>query len=115
MSPPALRSYQEDAVQAILKSLETNDSTLLVMATGLGKTQVASSVANHFLPKRVLFLAHRKELVQQAADRLQLVTGEQVDIEMAELWASNRARVVSASLDSIRGRLDRSLCSSHLR
>lgn len=105
---PALRWYQEEAVAAIVKSLETHPSTLLVLATGLGKTQVASSVADRFLSKgKVLFLAHRKELVQQGADRLQLVTGEQVDIEMAEFWASNRAKIVSASLDSMRGRLDR--------
>lgn len=104
---PQLRGYQEDAVAAILKSFETHDSTLLVMATGLGKTQVFSSVAEHFLPGRVLLLAHRKELVRQGADRLHLVTGEMVDVEMAEEWASNRARVVAASLDSIRTRLER--------
>lgn len=106
---PELRKYQADAVAAILKSFETHDSTLLVMATGLGKTQVFSSVAEHFLGpgQRVLLLAHRKELVRQGADRLQLVTGEVVDIEMAEEWASSRARVVAASLDTIRNRLDR--------
>lgn len=104
---PTLRPYQEDAVSAVLKSLESNPSTLLVMATGLGKTQVGCSVAEHFLPGKVLWLAHRKELVTQGAERLQLVTGEQVEIEMAELWASNRARIVSASLDSIRTRLER--------
>lgn len=105
---PQLRPYQQEAVEAVIKSLETNPSTLMVMATGGGKTQCASSIAEHFLSiGRILFLAHRKELVEQGAARLQLVTGEQVDIEMAELWASNRARVVSASLDSIRGRLDR--------
>lgn len=104
---PALRFYQQDAVDAVMASFQKVDSTLLVMATGLGKTQVGCSVAEQFLPGKVLWLAHRKELVTQGADRLQLVTGEQVDIEMAELWASNRARVVSASLDSIRTRLDR--------
>lgn len=104
---PALRSYQQDAVNAILQRFQATDRTLLVMATGLGKTQVGCSVAEHFLPGRVLWLAHRKELVTQGADRLQLVTGEVVDIEMAELWASNRARIVSASIDSIRTRLDR--------
>jgi superfamily II DNA or RNA helicase len=104
---PQLRPYQEDAVSAVLKSLQSNPSTLLVMATGLGKTQVGCSVAEHFLPGRILWLAHRKELVTQGAERLQLVTGEQVEIEMAELWASNRARIVSASLDSIRTRLER--------
>jgi superfamily II DNA or RNA helicase len=108
MSRPRLRWYQEQAVSGILKSLEVHKRTLLVMATGGGKTTVASAVAAHFLAKgRVLFLAHRKELVQQGADRLHLVTGEMVDIEMAELWASNRARVVSASLDSMKSRLDR--------
>jgi superfamily II DNA or RNA helicase len=105
---PQLRAYQADAVAAIHKSFETKDKTILVMATGLGKTQVGCSVAEDFLSKgRILWLSHRKELVQQGADRLHLVTGEQVDIEMAELWASNRSRVVSASLDSIRTRLER--------
>ena len=88
-----LRDYQSDAVAAVVKSLESNPRTLLVMATGGGKTTVASSVAEHFLRKgRVLWLAHRKELVQQGADRLHLITREQVDIEMAEMWASNRSR-----------------------
>ena len=105
---PSLRPYQLQAVEAVCKSLETNDTTLLVMCTGGGKTQIASSIAERFLDKgKILFLAHRKELVQQGADRLHLVTGEQVDIEMAELWASNRSKVVSASLDSMRTRLER--------
>jgi superfamily II DNA or RNA helicase len=104
---PALRTYQQEAVDAIMARFQEKDRTLLVMATGLGKTQVGCSVAEQFLPGRILWLAHRKELVTQGADRLQLVTGEMVDVEMAELWASNRARVVSASLDSIRTRLDR--------
>lgn len=104
---PQLRPYQEQAVSAVLERFKQVDKTLLVMATGLGKTQVGCSIAEHFLPGKVLWLAHRKELVLQGADRLHLVTKEQVDIEMAELWASNRARIVSASLDSIRTRLDR--------
>lgn len=104
---PSLRKYQEDAVEAIMGRFQEKDRTLLVMATGLGKTQVGCSVAEQFLPGRILWLSHRKELVQQGADRLHLVTGEQVDLEMAEFWASNRSRVVSASLDSIRTRLER--------
>jgi superfamily II DNA or RNA helicase len=100
---PQLRAYQADAVAAIHKSLETNRSTLLVAATGSGKTQMFSEVASDYLAKgkRILCLAHRKELVQQAADRLELVTGEQVDIERAEFFASNRARIVCASLQTI--------------
>lgn len=104
---PQLREYQEQAVAAVMKSFETHDSTLIVMATGLGKTVTFAHIAEHFLPGKVLLLAHRKELVQQGADKIQEITGEVVDIEMAELWASNRAKVVAASLDSIRNRLDR--------
>lgn len=107
MPRPALRAYQQDAVAAVIKSLETNPSTLLVMATGLGKTQVAASVAEHYLPGKVLFLAHRKELVHQGCDRLELVTGYPAEIEMAELRASTNIPIVCASLDSITNRLEK--------
>lgn len=96
------RYYQEDAERAIYRSHETNRSTLVVMATGLGKSVLFSQVAKHYLSKgRVLCLAHRKELVEQAAAHLERSTGEQVDIEQAELWCSIRAKVVSASIQTL--------------
>jgi len=107
MARPELRPYQQDAVAAVIKSLETNPSTLLVMATGLGKTQVAASVAEHYLPGKILFVAHRKELVHQGCDRLELVTGYPAEIEMAELRASLNIPIVAASLDSMTNRLEK--------
>jgi len=54
------RPYQIDAVSAALSHLENVRSTLLVMATGLGKTRVFCRLAEGF-PGRVLILAHGRE------------------------------------------------------
>jgi len=61
------------------------DSTLLVMATGLGKTITFAEVAGDMLEKgRVMILAHRSELILQAQEKLKMVTGYEPEIEMAE-------------------------------
>jgi superfamily II DNA or RNA helicase len=107
--PDGLRWYQRDAVSAAARAFESGDrSTLLVMATGTGKTQVFSAVAKHW-PGNVLVLAHRSELVEQAAHRLEQMTGELVDVEQGQLRAGRHARLVVGSVDSIRQqkRLDR--------
>lgn len=100
---PEPRWYQVEGVDAVHKSHETQDSTLVVAATGTGKSILFAEVATKYTGsyKRVLCLAHRKELVQQNAATLQWVTGETADIEMAEEWASNRATVVSASVQTL--------------
>lgn len=94
-----LRHYQLDAVAAIHASFQSNRSTLLVLATGLGKTQIFSSIAKHW-PGRVLVLAHRGELVDQARARLEEMTGEYVEVEQAQL-RSSRARIVVGSLQTV--------------
>ena len=43
--PDGLRSYQREAVTRIREYLAINRSTLLVMSTGTGKTQVFSAIA----------------------------------------------------------------------
>lgn len=97
----ALRPYQLDAVAAIGEKLGDHRSTLLVMATGLGKTQVFGEVARGWpKPGRVLVIAHRDELITQARDRLQAMCGEYVDVEKAEQRA-NGARIVVASIQTL--------------
>ena len=65
-----LRPYQIEAVQAIEAEWGACDNarTLLVQATGTGKTVVMSSVAEDAVRGggRVLMLAHRDELITQA-------------------------------------------------
>lgn len=96
-----LRPYQVEAVAAIGEALKTARSTLLVMATGLGKTQVFGAVtAGWPKPGRVLVLAHRDELLDQARKRLQQMTGEYVDLEQAEFRASG-SRIVVGSVQTL--------------
>lgn len=61
-----LRVYQQDAVNAVFENLDKGiSSQLLCVATGGGKTLIATRVAEKF--KRTLFLCHREELIEQAA------------------------------------------------
>lgn len=60
--------------------------TLLVLPTGCGKTVVFAKITEECVRsgKRVLILAHRGELLDQAADKLQKVTGLGAAVEKAE-------------------------------
>lgn len=82
-----LRPYQAEAKQAILTAWsEGYQKTLLVLPTGCGKTVVFSSVAEEQVNKghRVLIMAHRGELLTQAADKLMDATGLESVLEKAE-------------------------------
>ena len=82
-----LRPYQAEAKQAILSEWsEGRRKTLLVLSTGLGKTIVFSSVTEHQvkLGHRVLIMAHRGELLYQAADKLKMLTGLDAAFEQGE-------------------------------
>lgn len=64
-----LRPYQEKAVEAVRDHWEEWDRELLVMATGTGKTRTAKAIIEDRLQHgSVLFIAHRDELITQAAD-----------------------------------------------
>jgi superfamily II DNA or RNA helicase len=89
------RPYQADAIAAIRRELTTRRSTLLVLATGLGKTHVFSRVAAGW-PTRVLVLAHRDELIRQAVTRIERLTGRLVDLEQAESRAGGTHVVVGS-------------------
>ena len=67
------RYYQKDAIGEIIHHLETKHSrSLLVLATGTGKTRVSCALSDIFIKnnyvKRILFLADRKNLVKQAKE-----------------------------------------------
>jgi len=68
MSTITPRWYQQSAKDATLEALKENDSTLIHMATGTGKTITSGLVIGDFVERgqRALFLAHRGFLVKQA-------------------------------------------------
>ena len=82
-----LRAYQEQAVSNTLAEWEQHPATMGVAATGLGKTSIFAEIIRR-TGKRALVLAHRQELVFQAAHRLQEF-GVDVDVEMADRRAAH--------------------------
>lgn len=82
-----LRPYQQAAREAIEREWEGGRArTLLILPTGCGKTVVFCTVAKDVVDAggRVLILAHRGELLQQAADKLRAATGLGCSVERAE-------------------------------
>jgi len=100
-----LRAYQLEALRAVLFQWRTVRRTLLVLPTGTGKTIVFSHLAKRLAEagKRVLILAHREELIDQAIDKLHRATGICASKEMAKHKADRGASVVVASVQTLTG------------
>ena len=82
-----LRPYQQEAEQAVLNEWDRGvDKTLLVLPTGTGKTVVFAKIAEECVRRgrRVLVLAHRGELLDQASDKIEKCTGLKSAVEKAE-------------------------------
>ena len=82
-----LRPYQREAEASILEQWDSGVlRTLPVLPTGCGKTVVFSKVIEDRVRAgdRVLILAHRGELLDQAADKLRRTTGLGCALEKAE-------------------------------
>ena len=109
----SLRPYQQKARDRIHAEWEAGRTrTLLVLPTGTGKTIVFASVAADQVRAgdRVLILAHRGELLEQAADKLQRSTGLISAVEKADATCLNTwFRVVVGSVQTLQrtARLER--------
>ena len=100
-----LRYYQEEAVAAVEREWAAgNKKTLIVLSTGLGKTIAFSSVAARRVAagEKVLILAHRGELLEQAADKMKKACGLDSVLEKAESTAvGSNCPVVVASVQTL--------------
>lgn len=66
---PEPTPVQVEALQALAQTrLDGYRRGLVVMATGLGKTWLATFDAGQLQAKRILFVAHREEILNQAAE-----------------------------------------------
>lgn len=89
-----LRAYQNEAVHEVCTKLRQHDRLLISMPCGTGKTILGAYLADAWcnydlasdfgLPPRVLWLAHRDELIEQAAEACEHFTGEPAAIEKGE-------------------------------
>lgn len=107
-----LRPYQHEALHGgrgypgIFRALEEKGSTILVLPTGAGKTIVFSRVVEHYveLGKRALVVAHRRELIDQAYDKIIKTTSVgrwDVGVEMAGDRAADHHKVVVGSVQTL--------------
>ena len=108
----SLRPYQDDAIEAILTRRRKGVTRQVVcLPTGAGKTVIFSELAR-LATRRVLVLAHREELLTQAKEKLERALSDltaaqgegavKVEIEQGAHTASSEAKVVVASLRSLR-------------
>lgn len=99
-----LRDYQEESIRSIFHDFSSYKSTLLVLATGCGKTVVftrAAKIEVELKKGRVLILAHSDELLDQAADKLKKSTGLYAAKEKADNHASLFDDIVVGSVQTL--------------
>lgn len=97
----ALRPYQHEALAAIRAAYaEGVRRPLVVLPTGAGKTVVFAHLIRD-LPGRALVLAHRDELIGQAADKLRQVDPTAHVGRVQAGWDEWRSPVVVASVQSL--------------
>jgi len=100
-----LRSYQQRSLDRIHAAFEQSNSTLLVLATGLGKTIIFSHLAKDYIEKgQIMVLAHREELVGQAWRHLNKITSVEPDTEMgdyhAATWGAAKSDIIVGTIQT---------------
>ncbi len=100
-----LRPYQQEAFERVFSEWDGGvKKTLLVLPTGTGKTIVFSKIAEECVRrgKRVLIMAHRGELLEQAADKIYKSTGLQCSVEKAgETCLGQWYRIIVGSVQTL--------------
>ena len=99
-----LRDYQQHLHDRVLTQWQQGVQRLMVqLPTGGGKTILFGAIAKEFLPRgqTVVILAHREELLTQAAEKVAKVTGEAVGIVKAGHPANLEAPIQVASVQTL--------------
>ena len=105
--PPSmktLRPYQRQCLERLRQRYREGKRRLLVsLPTGTGKTIIFAQFPNYFrMKKRLLVLAHREELLEQALEKFHDVDPNlPVEIEQAGKRASPDCKVMVASVPTI--------------
>ena len=102
--PTDLRPYQRECIKRVLASYKSGLRRVLVsLPTGTGKTVVFASFPRELaMKKKMLILAHRDELLEQAREKLLTAAPDvTVGVEQAERRASPDAQVVIGSVPTL--------------
>lgn len=101
--PIVLRPYQNQAVEDLRNSIRRGNKRVILQAgTGSGKTVIAAEIIKSAVRKErnILFLAHRRELIDQCSDKLKSF-GVDHGIIMAGRKRNQIARVQVASVQTL--------------
>ncbi|KAI0406111.1 P-loop containing nucleoside triphosphate hydrolase protein [Xylaria palmicola] len=108
LQPIRLREYQEECIQSVLSSLQHGHKRVgISLATGAGKTVVFTQLIDRVKHRsehatQTLILAHRRELVEQAARHCSnAYPDKSVEVEMGSINASGNADITIASIQSL--------------
>jgi len=106
----SLRDYQSRCVDAIFSEWQKHLGTLVLAATGSGKTVIFAEVIRRMQPARTLVLAERREIIFQARDKIEQWAQLPCEIEMAHMSANtslfHRTPVVIATIQTLRSGKD---------
>jgi hypothetical protein len=106
------RDYQRECLATILDRYKAGSRRQLVcLPTGTGKTVIFAQFPSFFrMKRRMLVLAHRAELLEQAREKLLAANPDlKVEIEQAGKTASDTSNVVVASVPTVGCRQSRRL------
>lgn len=101
------RPYQVDAIKALISGWQgTNNRLAVVLPTGAGKTVVFANLISELLAqlggRRALVIAHREELIEQAAAKIRAVRPDlRVGVVKAERDEHQDADVIVASIQTL--------------
>ncbi|WP_432135171.1 DEAD/DEAH box helicase [Streptomyces sp. bgisy154] len=103
----APRPYQTEAIKALISGWNgPNNRLAVVLPTGAGKTVVFANLISELLPQlngqRALVIAHREELIEQAAAKIRAVRPDlRVGVVKAERDEHQDADVIVASIQTL--------------
>jgi type I restriction enzyme, R subunit len=107
------RPYQELAIRSVAEHFEKKyRKSLLVMATGTGKTRVVIAITDLLMranwAKRVLFLADRTSLVRQAVNAFKRHLPEANPVNLLDEKDAQESRIVVSTYHTMMGLIDES-------
>lgn len=100
----SLRDYQQDIIQQISSHWNNGERRVAVqLPTGSGKTVIFAEIASQFTERgeSCLIIAHREELLEQAAEKIELSSGEPCGIIKAGRRSAPLFRVQIASIQTL--------------
>lgn len=108
MSTLTLRDYQSRAVNQCLQSFDDGARRIVLVApTGAGKTVIAAAFVQALVRRglKILFLAHRIELVEQAVERLgvpvvQIIAGVK-SVPRSQVYVASLATLVRREIPQV--------------